>query len=270
MQALFYPGSPHRRRYTINALFEHLGYTVTVDPDEPYDFAVSWLNRTWIPDYPLLEEVARQKPVLNLRCTDISKVYVDSLFHDVFGYRVAIDPTTYQGRAIRKLNANAWGKGCFVECPIRTSKERFLNRLIWKNRRGYVYQKYIDTSQYFGLIAIYRTPVVFGTIPLVYILYKEQPVRVLKTKRHGVKFVDTEEVFTLEECNRIAEFCHVIGLDVGELDILRDKDDGRLYIIDANKTPGGLPVGGRTPPERVVQLADAFEKGLHALLHVRP
>ena len=270
MQALFYPGSPHRRRYTVNDLFEHLGYTVTVDPRDAFDFAVSWLNRTWVPSYAVLEEVARKKPVLNLRCTDISKEYVDTLFRDVFGYSAAIDPTTYTGRAVRKPNANAWGKGVFVDCPIRKINKWFADGSIGKIKKRYVYQQFIDTSQDDGLIAEYRTPVVLGTIPMVYILYKEMPDRVIKTQRQGVQFVETADVFTPEECNRIVQFCRCIGLDLGELDILRSNEDGRLNILDANKTPGGLPVGGLTPQARVVQLAEALEKGLHALLHARP
>ena len=29
-----------------------------------------------------------------------------------------------------------------------------------------------------------------------------------------------------------------MGMDYGELDILRDNDNGKIYIVDANKTPG--------------------------------
>lgn len=32
-----------------------------------------------------------------------------------------------------------------------------------------------------------------------------------------------------------------IGLDFGELDIIRDNADGGIYIIDVNKTPWGPP-----------------------------
>ena len=34
-----------------------------------------------------------------------------------------------------------------------------------------------------------------------------------------------------------------MGIDYGELDILRDNNDGRIYIVDANNTPSGPPNG---------------------------
>jgi hypothetical protein len=40
-----------------------------------------------------------------------------------------------------------------------------------------------------------------------------------------------------------------MGLDFGELDILRDNDDGRIYIVDVNNTPSG--------PRRGVHMQEA-------------
>ena len=36
----------------------------------------------------------------------------------------------------------------------------------------------------------------------------------------------------------IAAFCDELGLDFGALDMIRDNVDGRVYLLDANKTPG--------------------------------
>ena len=36
-------------------------------------------------------------------------------------------------------------------------------------------------------------------------------------------------------------FARALGIDYGELDILRDRDDGRIYIVDVNNTPFGPP-----------------------------
>ena len=41
---------------------------------------------------------------------------------------------------------------------------------------------------------------------------------------------------TLEELAVIGRFCAAMKLDWGGLDILRDRTDGRLYIVDVNKT----------------------------------
>ena len=36
---------------------------------------------------------------------------------------------------------------------------------------------------------------------------------------------------------QIGGFCAAMGLDYGKLDIIRDREDQRLYILDANTTP---------------------------------
>lgn len=47
------------------------------------------------------------------------------------------------------------------------------------------------------------------------------------------------QVFSSEEIEAIARFCAAFGLDWGGLDILRDRYDGRIYIVDVNKTDVG-------------------------------
>ena len=36
-------------------------------------------------------------------------------------------------------------------------------------------------------------------------------------------------------------FCRTIGLDMGEIDVLRDNATGRIYIVDVNSMPFGPP-----------------------------
>ena len=50
---------------------------------------------------------------------------------------------------------------------------------------------------------------------------------------------DPADVFSEAEMARIAAFNAAMGLDWGTLDILRDVDDGRIYIVDVNKTDVG-------------------------------
>lgn len=35
--------------------------------------------------------------------------------------------------------------------------------------------------------------------------------------------------------------CRIMGLDYGELDVLRDTEDGKLYVADVNNTPWDPP-----------------------------
>src|SRR3954454_7156229 len=47
----------------------------------------------------------------------------------------------------------------------------------------------------------------------------------------------TSHVFTPEEVRQILAFARAMGVDYGEFDILRDRSDGRIYVVDVNKTP---------------------------------
>ena len=49
----------------------------------------------------------------------------------------------------------------------------------------------------------------------------------------------TSDVLSAIELDLVLQFCRAIGLDYGELDIVRDQEDGRIYIVDANNTPFG-------------------------------
>lgn len=255
MKALFYPGSPlAHERYTINAVLAHLGCAVTLDPEDAVDFAVAWLDRTHVPPQPILDVLARRMPVVNHRCTDISKRRVEAVFREVFGYGTFIDPTTHHGPCVKKFDENAWG-GVLVEAPLPEADARF------------VYQPFIDTRRD-GLLVEHRTPVVLGTLPMVFLLYKDLPTRGIKTEKRRIEFAETDAVFSAEEQRGILRFCHLLGLDFGELDILRANEDGRLYILDANKTAGGPPVAWLPPEEqtaKIAALAEAFEQGLRRM-----
>ncbi len=46
-----------------------------------------------------------------------------------------------------------------------------------------------------------------------------------------------EEVFTPEEIENILKLADQLNVDYGELDILRDNEDGKVWVLDVNKTP---------------------------------
>ena len=50
-------------------------------------------------------------PVLNARCRDISKTHVAAVFAEVFGYALAVDPTTHAGPLVEKSDANSTRDG---------------------------------------------------------------------------------------------------------------------------------------------------------------
>ena len=50
-----------------------------------------------------------------------------------------------------------------------------------------------------------------------------------------------KKLFSHQEINLIKNFCKNFHLDFGELDILRDRQSKKIYIVDVNKTAWGPP-----------------------------
>lgn len=255
---LFSPEYPDREFYTIVAIFMRLGYFGTRNPDDAFDFAMVWEDRTWVDDQPLLAAIARSRPVLNLGCKDISKRRVEAVFESIFGYSTFIDPTGYRGACVRKYDENARG-GSVIRCPVAEVEPQF------------VYQRLIDSSLQ-GRMIEYRVPIVLDDLPVVYVQEKAVPGDKIKTEKLSLHLSSASAAFSVSECMQIREFCRGMGLDFGELDIVRANDDGRIYILDANKTPGGLGMLNRMkwqPEQRrlaIDRLSAAFEAGVRARL----
>ena len=162
---------------------------------------------------------------INHRINDISKTHVGKVFKDVFGYSVDIDPLTYVGKAVEKSDANATHDGQVVECPLTSD-------LI---KPESVYQKLIDSTFGGARSEDLRMAYVGGDIPVVFRKYK------LIEKRFGTDYdhVDVwtaDEAFSSEEQTQLIKFCETMGLDFGAVDVMRDKHDGRIYVVDVNKT----------------------------------
>jgi hypothetical protein len=69
-------------------------------------------------------------------------------------------------------------------------------------------------------------------------------------------------VFSARERQQILELAIELGLDIGEVDTIRDRQDGRLYVIDVNDTPFSPARGvGTLDSYRAMQRAAvAFER----------
>jgi hypothetical protein len=62
----------------------------------------------------------------------------------------------------------------------------------------------------------------------------------------AVSVVPPEDVFCEPERARLLTFCRAMRLDLVELDVLRDRGDGRIYVVDANRPAWGPPRPMRT------------------------
>jgi hypothetical protein len=195
--------------------------------------------------------------VLNETCTDISKSRVATVFEDVFGYPLAIDPTTWEGIAVEKGEKNGAHDGQVVQCPTA-------------RQPGKTYQRLIETGD--GVWAHdLRTPCVGGVPILVFVKGKLAAER-FSIQNKTVTVKTPAEIFSAEEIATITRFCVAMGLDWGGLDILREKSSGRLFVVDVNKTDTGPAVilSWKDRIRVTSLLADALTKLVRRHLAARP
>ena len=247
---LCWPHWPKRNHAVLKRISYLLDYKITQDLDQGFHRMMEWEDVTErIRNHKYLKAI-EQFDAINGRCLNISKERTDRIFEEVFGYPFIIDPLVHRGIALRKSVINAMHDGTIISCPIEKKEE------------GFVYQKIINNKfngKYFYEI---RVPIFRNVIPFVYYKYRVESARFESyVKADVVKQID--KVFTTDEIKKIFLFNEKVGLQYGELDVLRDKEDGRIYIVDVNNTPSG-------PRHRrmvftdyifaVVKLAETFDK----------
>lgn len=227
MTVLFYPDPPvtqpgHSLSKTIR-YFKILGYEVTNDVKAYWDIAVHWDYR----DVNHIKEMFLDdnRLVLNMRLTDVTKSNVDKVFTKVFGYSSMANTDGF-GYCIKKSERQAAHDGEFVKLPC-------------EKEEGFIYQKVIDNRIDTGTVVDLRLPIFMGEIPLVFVKRKSNKGAFEIQLGTHAPYVDrVENHFTHNELYLISKFCKIIGLDIGELDVLRDNSSGKIYIVDVNNIPG--------------------------------
>jgi len=224
----FHPQQPNEQHLMFHFL-KHVGWRI-VDRPEAADWRVLYHLDTKIvlaPDDPYAGQAGSW---LNGRCRDISKRQVELDFANVFGYELDVDPTTYRGHCLRKADANSVKDAVVLDCPIAANDIR----------QGQVYERLVAGSQPDGSLIEHRVFVVGGLLPVV----RRDRIgdwhreRRLNKKHIDQVLVNASDEFSPSEIARMLEFCHVSGLDLGALDVIRDSDNGRIYVLDVTKTPG--------------------------------
>lgn len=183
----------------------------------------------------------------NFACADISKSHVATVFETVFGYPLRVDPMTATGPIVEKSETNGVHDGRIVAAPIPA-------------RAGRVYQRLIDTTDDRGFGYDLRTPCVGGSPVVVWVKTKPAGERFAIHNRKAV-LRDPTEVFSPPELEAIRGFNARMGLDWGGLDILRDRANGKIYIVDVNKTDVGpvIALSWRDKITSMGRLATALE-----------
>ena len=241
--------TPERARpwYLIRTVARAAGAKLEKDVSRA-DVVMHFEDATYSPNDPPL----RLKPgakLINYGARDVSKSNVARACAAAFGHPLAIDPRTHIGAVVEKSEINAAHDGRIVQCPMQPMPGRVYQRVV--DNRG------ADPN----LVEDLRTCTVGGKPVCVFI--KRRPV----TKRFQntncqVLLRTPEEVFSAAEIAQIGAFTREIGLDWGGVDVLRDRTDGTLYIVDANKTDMGPPITLNLPDKLVAtrMLAKAFRE----------
>lgn len=182
-------------------------------------------------DYTKIQNSDYSMRCLNFKCTDISKERVSSLNGAVFGYELLVDPCVYEGLVVEKSNLNAAHDGRIIHCPIDPSS-------LYHNS---VYNVLINNLD--GNFCVdYRVIYIKGVLELFY--EKRRPLDIrFSNKNSSVVVRELRSEFSDDEIESMNSFCVHLGADYGELDVLRDRDSGEIYIVDFAKTPAGPPNG---------------------------
>jgi hypothetical protein len=226
--------TPERARpwYLIWAVARAAGAKLAKDASQA-DVVMQFEDATFTPN-PAPSRLKAGAKLINFSCTDVSKSKVAHASAVAFGHALAVDPATHIGPAVEKSEINAAHDGRIVQCPTQPLPGRTYQRVI--DNRG------LDPN----LVEDLRTCTVGGKPVCVFIKRREVTKRFLNTNV-DVTLKTPEEVFSADERERIGAFTRELGLEWGGVDVLRDKADGRLYIVDANKTDMGPPIGLNLP-----------------------
>lgn len=215
----FAPDAP-RPWYLIWPALQLSGMRLARSPDEA-DLAMFFEDQT------TGEPPRTDCPIINANCPDTSKSAVGQAFERATGRALIVDPEHHSGPMVEKGEANGIHDGRVVVGPC-------------KPVLGKTYQRLIDNLAADGMVEDLRCPTVGGEVAAVFL--KRRPVATRFANANAqVRLLDRDKVFSSEERDLIRRFCAELGLDWGGLDVLRDRKDGQLWIVDANKTDMGPP-----------------------------
>jgi hypothetical protein len=189
---------------------------------------------------------------LNFQCSDISKKKVGEVNKKVFGYSLDIDPTSYSGSVVCKSDENATHDGVVLQCPLDPA-------LVMSDKVYSVEVKNMDRDE----VVDFRVPYMRGNAGFFY--EKRRPLESrFSNTNSSVHLRKLSDEFSASEIFSIDSFCLELGADYGELDVLRDKISGNIYIVDFAKTPFGPPKGlNKIDTKMAIQLmAIAFAQNI--------
>ena len=204
---------------------QDLGIEITNDINN-FDKAIYWnTNPKSIPDARISKVRA-----INIRCTNVLKNFVDSTWQRVCGYTITVNPKNCPYKYVQKS---------IYQYRSHTG-EKHDGKIFHKNRnpdKNYVYQKYVQTKTKDRYVTI-RVPVFNNHIPCLFLKksfhrFKESRMRIEIIWPDKIKdYIKPKELKWLRRFNQLA------GVDFAEIDMIRDVNTGKIYVIDINNLAG--------------------------------
>jgi hypothetical protein len=228
LKVYVYGNYPHFQKSTIYFMLRKAGVEMSNKLIGKYDVGIYWDPRMDInKQTPKLKQNGKKIKLINLFLVDTAKGFVAESFENHFGYGYKVDPSTFKGYCISKHNGNGTKSCFFLKCPIDAND-------IFKDHS---YQQIIDYTDKNDPNTLYelRIPIVGGIIPCVLFKTRNRGLR-FTSKNRSIQIVNPLKYLTEQECHKIITYCRYIGLEMGEIDVLRSHEDGRIYIIDVNNT----------------------------------
>jgi hypothetical protein len=186
--------------------------------------------------------------LINGHCININKSLVAQQFEAIFGYPYTVDSRSYDGLYVRKSEINSRHDGKIYTHPTEPEA-------------GFVYQRLINNVAEDGMVEDIRLIFMLCVLPFCY-LKKRSTLTRFSNENASASLQKTSSLVSNAEAESVTRLCNRIGLDYGEVDCLRDRVDGRLYVVDINRTPGGPPNGLSKKEEKTAirEMALAFRR----------
>ncbi|WP_139247908.1 hypothetical protein [Hyphomicrobium sp. CS1GBMeth3] len=216
-----------KRASALSKILYCIGATPVTAPDGSEEFNI------WFCD-PHNPKPQGLRYLINGGFDDISKSAVDRIHKQIFGRALCVDTQEIRPEDIYvvKSEANATHNGHLVKGVDLGSLDL----------SGSVVQRVIDNRADSNTVRDIRVVIIGREIPLVYLKTRPLASRFSNANTAAVMTLP-HNVFSEDELRQILRFCRTIGLDYGELDVLRDAGDGDIWIVDVNNTPSGPPNG---------------------------
>jgi hypothetical protein len=233
LKVYIYGNYPHFEKATAYFMLRKAGASFFNKFDKNADIGWFWDSQIKLDKKTdKLFDFSRDLRFVNLFLVNTSKEFVAKSMEEHFGYTFKINPKTFNGYCIAKHNGNGTKSCFFLKCPINAD-EVF---------HDHCYQKIINYTSKTDSSTLYeiRVPIFKNIIPFTFFKTRNKGLR-FTSKNRSMEIVPATAHLSEKECQDILSYCRNIGLEYGEIDILRSDDDGKIYIIDVNNTPWWPP-----------------------------